>query len=104
MTGPRQLRTGITLLLLSLVVPMSALVLSRPTAGWEAATLVATALLVAVCARRTVVVPRLSAVARAVTGPSASDLLLAAARLSPDAPGRPEQPRAPGRAAVARRC
>jgi hypothetical protein len=103
MTGSRQLRTGITLVLLSLVVPMSAIVLSRSAPGWEAATLVATALLVSVWARRAVVVPALSAVAWSVTGPP-SGTVLVTARLSPDVPGWPEQPRAPGCAAVARPC
>jgi hypothetical protein len=103
MTGSRQLRTGITLLLMSLVVPMSAIVVSRPAAGWEAATLIAAALLISVYARRAVVVPTLSAPARSVIGPPASAMLVTA-RLSPDVPGRPEQPRAPGCAAVARPC
>ena len=104
MARRRQLLAGITLLLLALAQPMSAIVLSRPTGGWEAATLLATALLLsAVCASRAIVVHRLSAVAQSVTGPAA-DPTPATARLSPDIPGRPQQPRAPGRGSLARCC
>ena len=95
MAGRRQLWTGFTLFLLTLAVPASALVLSRSGTGWEAATLVATALLLSVCASRMVVVPTRFA----MTGPLACPDAIHAAvltRLSPNAPGRPEQPRAPG--------
>ena len=84
-----------SLFLLTFALPVTALGSSRPAAGWEAATLVATALLLAVCATRAVVVPTLSAVSRAVSGPAASGTPMLF-WLSPDAPGRPEQPRAPG--------
>ena len=90
--------TGITLCLLTLALPASALALSRPGGGWEAATevatLAATALLLALSASRMVVVRTQFAVCGPPTGPAA----LAAPvlfRLCPAAPGRPEQPRAP---------
>jgi hypothetical protein len=95
MAGRRQVWTGFALLLLTLALPASALAPSRSGTGWEAAALVATALLLSVCASRMVVVPTRFA----MTGPLACPDVLHAAvltRFSPNAPGRPEQPRAPG--------
>jgi hypothetical protein len=98
MAGRRQVGAGIALFLLALALPASGLVLTRSGGGWAAATqvaaLAATALLLAISARRPVVVPSLFA----VSGPSAGSAGLDApvlSRLCPAAPGRPEQPRAP---------
>jgi hypothetical protein len=99
MAGRRQVGTGITLFLLMFALPAAALGLSRPGGGWqaatEAATLIATALLLAVAAHRMGVVPVAGTVTGRMTGPDASAAPVLS-RLSPDAPGRPEQPRAPG--------
>jgi hypothetical protein len=98
MAGYRQGWTGITLFLLSLALPTSILALSRPPSGWEAATLIATALVLSLCALRArIVVPRLSVAAGSVIGPATSGPPVLS-RLAPDAPGRP-LPRAPGLAA-----
>ena len=86
MVGRRQIWTGITLVLLSTAAP----------GGLETVALVATALLVAACVSRSLVVPALSAVALSVADPTARTTP-APTRLSPDAPGRPQQPRAPAR-------
>lgn len=72
-----------------------------PTSGWEAATLVATAIVVSLCtARVSGIVPRSPVAAGSVSGPApaAAPVL---SRLGPDAPGRP-RPRAPGWAIRAR--
>ena len=94
----RQLWAGLTLFLLTLALPASALVVSRPGSGWEAATevatLVATVLLLAMSASRMVVVPTRFSVAGPLAGPDAIDAPVLS-RLCPAAPGRPEQPRAP---------
>ena len=99
MAGRRQTWTGFTLFLLTLALPASALALSRSglgwEAGWQAATLVATALLLSVCASRMVVVPTRFATTGRLACPAAIDAPVLT-RLSPNAPGRPEQPRAPG--------
>jgi hypothetical protein len=92
---------GITPFLLALA--LSALVLSRPVGGWEAATLIATAVLVALCAGRVAVVPMRSRTAGSVIR-SAVRMPPVPTGLRPNAPGHPQQPRAPGRAAVARPC
>jgi uncharacterized oligopeptide transporter (OPT) family protein len=103
MAGRRQAWTGITLFVLSLALPASAsasalvLVLSRPAAGMEAATLVATALLLSALAHRMTVVLTPAVVTRPLTGGRAAAAEPVLFRLCPDAPGRPERPRAPGR-------
>jgi hypothetical protein len=103
MTGRRQLWTGIALFLLSFAVPALVVAPIRPGAGLEAATLVATALLLTLCASRALLVPVLASAAPSVTGPTATTAAVPT-RLTPDAPGRPRQPRAPNRATVARPC
>jgi hypothetical protein len=104
MAGRRQVWTGITLFVLTVALTASqglGAALSRPTSGWEAVTVVAAALLLAVCARRPRAVPAPAPSGRATGGPAAN-LAPVLSRLSPDAPGRPQQPRAPGRAIPAR--
>ncbi|HST85671.1 MAG TPA: hypothetical protein VLL08_28290 [Kineosporiaceae bacterium] len=97
MAGRRQVWAGITLFLLTLALPTSMLALSRLPNGWEAATLIATAILLSLCAQRArIVVLRLSTAAGSVIGPATSGPPVLS-RLAPDAPGRP-MPRAPGRA------
>lgn len=95
MAGRRQLWSGITLFLLTFALPAAALALSRSGEGWQAVTVVAAALLLALGARRMAVVPTAGLVTGRTAGPDASSAP-ARSRLSPDAPGRPEQPRAPG--------
>jgi hypothetical protein len=99
MAGRRQVWTWIVLsqlplALLTLALPAVARSAARPGGGWQAATLVATALLLAVCARRMVVIPTASTLTGLMTG---ADAIVppVLSRLSPAAPGRPEQPRAP---------
>lgn len=83
----------------SLLTFLATLIL--PTSGWEAATLVATAIVVSLCAaQRRVIVPRLPVAAGSVVGPAAAAAPVLC-RLGPDAPGRP-RPRAPGWAIRAR--
>ena len=91
----RQFWAGISLFLLTpALLPAAALEVSRPGAGWQAAALIATALLLAISARRMVVVPTWFAVTRPLLGPDAIEAPVLS-RLCPAAPGRPEQPRAP---------
>jgi hypothetical protein len=86
MTGRGQMwGAGITLLLLSATVPGG---------GLETATLVATALLLAVYASQALIVPALALVSVSAVG-TAVPTSPAPTRFSPDAPGRPQQPRAP---------
>lgn len=96
--------TGITLFVLAIAVTASqglGAALSRPASGLEVVTVVAAALLLAVCARQALAVPAPARTVRCAGGPAAG-LAPVLSRLSPDAPGRPQQPRAPGRAAPAR--
>jgi hypothetical protein len=97
MTGRRQVWTGLAQVLLAFAVPM--MVVSTPADGWLAATLIATTLLLAFSATRSAAVSPPVRPGSAF-GPAASATAMLF-RLSPDAPGRPGWPRAPGRGALA---
>ena len=99
MARRRQVWAGFALFLL-LALPTSMLALSRLPSGWEAATLIATAILLSLCVKRArITVLRLSTAAGSVIGPATSGPPVLC-RLAPDAPGRP-MPRAPGSTARA---
>jgi hypothetical protein len=96
MAGRRQVWTGITLFLLALALPAAALA-AHPGEGWPAATVVATALLLAICARRMRAGPATTTGTEPAVRPVTAEHPVPAG-LSPAAPGRPEQPRAPANA------
>ncbi len=101
-TLPTSAPMALSTFVLLLVLPALALALGQPAGGWDAATLVATSIVLSLCAEWVRGdIPRLSTVAGSVSGSARAAAAPVLFRLSPAAPGQP-RPRAPGRAARAR--
>jgi hypothetical protein len=94
-------RAGLCLLATSLGLWAVVAGLGEPLGPWEAATLVATAMLISLCAARLVVVPLVAGPIDALAQAAGAVPLAPIGLCDPDAPGRP-RPRAPGRATAAR--
>lgn len=93
--------TGLTLFAISACLWMPATGLVQPLTPFEAATLVATSMLISQCLVQLIAVPRVVGPAdpMAAIGAAAQPVLIWSC--DPDTPGRPK-PRAPGRGAAAR--
>jgi hypothetical protein len=100
MAGRRQVWTGLTLLAMSAGLWAVAAGLVEPLGSLEAATLVATSMLISVCLVQLIAVPTLAGRVDPIASAAGTAPPALIWSCNPDTPGRP-RPRAPGRGAAA---